>query len=300
MQINQAVLKNIYIGFKTIFNKALQNTEPLYKKIATIVPSSTKTEEYKWLGKIPRMREWIGSRVIQNLGAHDYAIKNKSYELTISVDRDDIDDDTLGIYNPLMKEMGVSVASHPDDLVFGILKDGFTGKCYDKKTFFSDKHTVGKKTCSNMSTYKLTNETYGDARATMMSLLDEKEKPLKIKPNLLVVPPQLEAVGRRILLAEKEANGSDNIYYKSAELLVVPDLADKPTAWYLLDVSRPIRPLIFQQRKKPQFVSKTKETDENVFNDKEYIYGADSRDNAGYGLWQLAYGSTGATNKPQA
>ena len=33
--------------------------------------------------------------------------------------------------------------------------------------------------------------------------------------------------------------------------------------------------------------------DDNVFFEKKYIYGVDSRDNAGYGLWQLAYGSTG-------
>ena len=26
---------------------------------------------------------------------------------------------------------------------------------------------------------------------------------------------------------------------------------------------------------------------------KEYLYGVDGRYNAGYGLWQLAYGSTG-------
>ncbi len=34
-----------------------------------------------------------------------------------------------------------------------------------------------------------------------------------------------------------------------------------------------------------------KETDENVFMRKEYIYGVDARLNAGYGLWQLAYAS---------
>ena len=45
------------------------------------------------------MREWIGDREIQNLSASDYTIKNKDYELTVGVDRNDIEDDTLGIYN---------------------------------------------------------------------------------------------------------------------------------------------------------------------------------------------------------
>ncbi len=63
------------------------------------------------------------------------------------------------------------------------------------------------------------------------------------------------------------------------------------TAWYLLDTSRAIKPIVFQERKKAQFVAKTALTDDNVFNANEFVYGVDSRDNVGYGLWQLAYGS---------
>lgn len=63
------------------------------------------------------------------------------------------------------------------------------------------------------------------------------------------------------------------------------------TAWYLLDTSRAIRPLIFQKRRDYNLVSKTDETDDNVFMNKEYVYGVDARGNAGFGLWQLAFGS---------
>lgn len=58
---------------------------------------------------------------------------------------------------------------------------------------------------------------------------------------------------------------------------------------------RPVKPLIYQQRKKAKFVSKTNETDDNVFMSKKFIYGADSRGNAGFGFWQMAYGSDGTT-----
>ncbi|MDE7010744.1 MAG: Mu-like prophage major head subunit gpT family protein, partial [Oscillospiraceae bacterium] len=57
--------------------------------------------------------------------------------------------------------------------------------------------------------------------------------------------------------------------------------------------NRPVKPLIYQQRKKAKFVSKTQETDENVFMKKQFLYGADSRGNAGFGFWQMAYGSDG-------
>lgn len=69
------------------------------------------------------------------------------------------------------------------------------------------------------------------------------------------------------------------------------------TAWYLLDTSRALKPVIFQDRKKPNFVSKTSDTDDNVFDRNEYVYGVDSRCNVGFGFWQLAYGSRKALDE---
>ncbi len=66
--------------------------------------------------------------------------------------------------------------------------------------------------------------------------------------------------------------------------------------WFLLDTTQLIKPLIFQERKKPQFVAMVSETDENVFTRAEYRYGADMRGNAGYAFWQLAYASRSELN----
>ena len=63
------------------------------------------------------------------------------------------------------------------------------------------------------------------------------------------------------------------------------------TPWYLLDVSRPIKPLFWQLRKKPDFVPKNNVTDDNVFFDDEILYGSKARGAAGWGLPQLAYKS---------
>ncbi|NRF09399.1 Mu-like prophage major head subunit gpT family protein [Agrobacterium pusense] len=68
------------------------------------------------------------------------------------------------------------------------------------------------------------------------------------------------------------------------------DGGDGP-AWFLLDNSRALRPLIYQERQKFNLVRKDQENDDNVFFRKEYIYGVDGRSVAGFGLWQLAWGS---------
>lgn len=66
--------------------------------------------------------------------------------------------------------------------------------------------------------------------------------------------------------------------------------------WFLLDTSRAIRPLIFQERRPPVIVSKDDPRDDNVFMRKEYIYGVDSRAAAAFGMWQLAWGSRQTLN----
>ncbi|CAH8249002.1 Mu-like prophage major head subunit gpT family protein [Paenibacillus melissococcoides] len=249
-------------------------------------------ENYKWLGKMPRMREWVGDREIQNLQASDYTIKNKDYELTVGVDRNDIEDDTIGLYNPIVQDMGQSAAAHPDELVFGLLLKGFKEKCYDKQPFFSDKHKIGEKVFSNKGTKKLSVRSYAAARSAMMSLVDDGGKSLKLVPNLLVVSPANEEMGRKILYAD-QIDGTTNTFKSTAELLVVPDLAESPDAWFLLCTTKPLKPLIYQERKAARFVAMDRDTDENVFMRKQFLYGVDGRSNAGYGFWQMAYGSTG-------
>ena len=293
MIVNSVALQSIFKGFKTLFNEAFAGAKPLYEKVATVVPSTAKSEEYGWLGAFPRLRKWVGDRVINSLAAHGYTIKNESWEATVEVDRDDIEDDAYGVYTPMIKELGRSAATHPDEVVFGLLASGFAQPCYDGQYFFDTDHKDEEGPVqSNKGTKALSAESYSAARAQMMGLLDAKETPLGITPTLLVVPPQLEETARKILFADIIANNT-NVLKNTAELLVVPWLAKKPKAWFLFDNSRAIKPLIFQQRKKPEFVSMDSVTDANVFMKKQYLYGADCRDNAGFGLWQLAYGSTG-------
>jgi phage major head subunit gpT-like protein len=65
------------------------------------------------------------------------------------------------------------------------------------------------------------------------------------------------------------------------------------TAWFITVEFAGIKPLIHQTRKAPVFQALTSPDDPNVFMRKEFLYGVDTRENAGYGLPQLAYGSTG-------
>lgn len=142
MLINATNLKTLFTAFNGAFKAGLGQAASQYSQIATTVPSTTASEEYGWLGQLPGLREWLGDRVVHAIGTHGYTIKNRPFELTVGVPRTAIEDDQYGVYTPLMEEMGRAAGAHPDQLVFGLLKDGRTALCYDGQPFFSAAHKV--------------------------------------------------------------------------------------------------------------------------------------------------------------
>lgn len=305
MQITPAALDAIFYNFNTLYQQAYKRREPWALKVASMVPSTGRENRYAWMKLIPRLRKWIGDRVLNNVAASSYSIVNDDYELTEAVDRNDIMDDNLGVYAPLISMMGDQAARWPDDLLTALIQGGTTNLCYDGQAFFSASHPVGDaagSTFSNLqaSGFALNAANYQTARQTMMLYKGEDGKALLIQPNLLIVPPQLEATARQILnadfIAPAAAIGMNaasqmqtNVLKGSADMQVIQDLGSESDAWYLLDTTKPLMPFIFQLRKAPQFTSLTDPTLENVFMKKKFIYGVDSRGAAGYSLPFLAF-----------
>lgn len=140
MIVDAASLKDLYSGFNVSFNKGFKKTVAHWDKVAMKVTSTGSEENYSWLGDLPGIREWLGERFIHRLSAARHVIVNRKFEQTIAVLRDKIADDQYGIYAPLFEKMGYDTAQHPDDLVFSLLKLGFTTRCFDEQYFFDTDH----------------------------------------------------------------------------------------------------------------------------------------------------------------
>ncbi|ENA0261907.1 TPA: Mu-like prophage major head subunit gpT family protein, partial [Pseudomonas aeruginosa] len=117
MLINKQSLNAAFVAIKTIFNNAFAAAPTTWQKIAMEVPSNTSSNDYKWLSTFPKMRRWIGAKVVKNLKAYKYVVENEDFEATVEVDRNDIEDDQIGIYSPQAKMAGYSAAQLPDELV---------------------------------------------------------------------------------------------------------------------------------------------------------------------------------------
>lgn len=142
MLINAASLKALFDGFDKSFNKGVEGAESHYRDIAMVIPSATSGNTYGWLGQFPKIREWVGDRVVKSLALHGFTVENKRFENTVSVPRTKIEDDQYGIFGPIFEEAGRTTAEHPDELVFTLLNSGFAEKCYDGKPYFAEDHPV--------------------------------------------------------------------------------------------------------------------------------------------------------------
>ena len=300
MLVNKANLTAVFINLKTTFNKAFDAAPSLWEKTTMKVPSGSSQNDYSWLSRFPKMRKWLGDKVIKALKAFSYTVVNDDWEATVEVDRNDIQDDNLGIYGPQAQEAGFSAKQLPDELDADLKNDAFTELCYDGQYFYDTDHVVAGSSVSNKGTAALSAATqaaaaasYGAARIAIMSFTDDEERPLGLIPDLLEVGPSLEATATLLLTNDKLADDTPNPYKGTATLLVNPRLTST-TQWMLHVTSRPVKPFVYQERTAPNFVQQTTSESDSVFMRKKFRFGAEARAAGGYGLWQLSYGSTGA------
>lgn len=280
-------------GLLTNFFEGYDAAETLWDQVATKVPSTAASEDYGWLGSVPRLREMDGERVPQKLMEYTYTLKNKEFEASIEVRHADLKDDQTGKYGPLVRSIGESAKTYPDELVFGsLLPNGFTNLAYDGQYFFDTDHPVGNtgSTFSNKGTAALDATSFNVARVALLKAKDDFGRPVNQGADLrLIIPVDLLSAAEALLEAEFLAGGANNVNYKKASIVVSPWLTDTNN-WYLINAQGVIKPFIVQEREFIPFEALEEGSSENWWRKKNY-YGTYWRGNAGYGLFQKAYGA---------
>jgi phage major head subunit gpT-like protein len=291
MDITPANMEMLYTAYSAAFQEGLRAAETWYQMIATEVPSTTAQNTYSAPEETPRMREWKGEREIDGVGFIDFVIPNRTFESTVEVPRERVEDDSYGQYTPLVSDLGDGASHLYDDLLIELIEDGESIVCYDGQNFFDTDHPVsqyrpGLGTQSNLLTGKpLTADNFQAARAAMWKLKDATGKPARIKPTILMVPPDLEKKADDIVVARTGANGADNTLVGKCKVMVNPDLTNQDD-WYLLATGRKVKPFIVQKRRQWKLTRFDSEKDEHVFKRNKFIYGTDARGAAGFGRWQ--------------
>ena len=239
--------KLLLAGMRTEFMSAYKDATADYQKITTTVESTKSEETYPWLGSVPKMSEWKDERKEEDLNEYYFTITNYSWEGTVSVDRDAIEDDQYSQINIRVKELATEAKRFYDEMVFGLILQGenttgsantiFENKnvaCYDTKAFFASDHSEGDSgTQSNLGSADLSATELQTAITAMVNFKDDKGKPSHVRPNTLVVAPGLEWEAKELLNSSyypEEGTTTNklatNVLKGSLDLIVNPYLTD--------------------------------------------------------------------------
>lgn len=306
MKITASDLDALRVNLSLVFNDAFRGTSVWWQRIAMFNPTTEKTGRMGWLANLPQMRELVGSRVMQNIAERSYDIVNKDRDLSLEIHRDQIETAIMGGFSMPMRALGETAAKYPDKLIATLMQSGSSSLCFDGQYFFDTDHPVslsnaGLSTYSNTdaSGKSLTLDNYVAARAAMMARKGENGEVLGVIPNLLVVPPQLEHIARQIVMADFVVNTAGatpaagaammtNVMKGTADVLMIPELANEATTWYLLDCRGVVKPFVYQSRREINFEMLGYDSEHFKKTNHVALIG-DASNAAGFGLPQLAY-----------
>lgn len=145
------IVYDLFVAMNASYTAGISAAKPQWNMIATEIPSTGAANYYGWMKDIPGIKEWVSDRQLVAMGAHGYAIENKTWETSITVTRENIEDDQIGIYSPIAQKFGEDVALFPDELAFTLLKNGFSTLCWDGQNFFDTDHPLDTTPASTYS-----------------------------------------------------------------------------------------------------------------------------------------------------
>lgn len=279
------------------YAQAYQEVQTFWEKLATPMPSNAKFNTYGWAAQSVELREWVGPRVALNLKEHDYTLQNKTYEGTLQVKREEIEDDNIGVFsNAMIPNLATAVKKHPDRLIKAMLQS--SSLAFDGIALFNASHLtyapVGStQTYSNVhADLDLDAAGFDTIYAQMASIIGENGEVLGITPNLIIVPPQLAREAKVIMQSTTYAiPGSslntatvDNPLRGMCDVLVVPELANEPNVWYVADTTKAVKPFVYQLRRAAELVARQNPDDPRVFDEDVFTWGVSIRDAVGITL----------------
>ena len=299
--------KLLYPGLRKIFFETYSELPEQFTKIYNVQTSNSATETDYGLGAFGDWKERS-----DELSPVDYAKIKEGGEVTYThkaftkgfmISRELNDDEKYGQMKKMAKALARAGRAKVEKDAIQVLTKGFQGatgafKGRDEKELFHNAHNLvdSEKTCSNILTEELSEQSLKKAIQMMASQLDEAGNLIQMKATKLIVPPALEDTALRLLHSAQlpgTNNNDTNEYLKDRLSVVVMDYLSTTAGgndkfWFLQDGNR--HELNFFWRVKPEFKH---EEDFDTFVAKYRGY---MRYSYGFSDWRGMVGSTGGVN----
>jgi phage major head subunit gpT-like protein len=287
MPIDIAELNQIEKLVRDEFGKAFSQAPVSYQLYTSEIVDTESITPFEWIGALPRVREWIGARHIEDMKNYDYTIKKKDWELTIRVPYRKMWESSKTMLAAFViqrvSQLGTQFRKdYPSEIVVQALENGTSNLAYDGVPFFADsgRANVNLKNGSGTTVDNLITDIE-TCRAAMKKFKDDKGRTLNITGDVAVIPPELEIKFMEITRARLR-DGSDNVHFGSLEYVVDARLTDT-SDWYFIASNEFIKPLLFVSLGGVNVAVK-----DTTFDNKSLTVGADATGNVGYSFPELA------------
>jgi phage major head subunit gpT-like protein len=309
----------------TMIRNAWSYAPTPYADYTTTVPTESETFEDGWIGRMPKMREWLGSRVVHSPGPQTYVVTVQNWENTYGIDEFLFDDTKFGIYYPLIADLGLQGKRQPGFVIRDMLENtgsqtGARQNGLDGLTYFNTAHLVNIYKAS-LGSYSndfrggftvggvtvggaLSGIAVGTAAEYMMTYTAEDGERFGITPNKIIAPPTLRAECEYILKNQMSApqqgwqtfgptntqvGASDNVWKRfGIDYMIDPNLMSN-VDWYLADTTKSVKPVRWIQREGTTYTPRVSPTDENVWLNHQLLWGARMRGTSAWGpSWLMA------------
>lgn len=294
MQLNRANLNTVFTAVSTRFLRAYNaQRDDAWRRFVQVEHMETDRLEMPFLEQITGMREWVDTRVVQNLRADSLTVTSRRFELTYGIPRTAIEDDTYGVYGSLFESMAVQAARLPEDIVTELIEGAESASWVDGGSFFSTTRKYGRSPIANMTRQALTRESFKAAYDAMTAYRGHGGASLKVRPTVLVHGPALRWTVKALFDNPQTEQGEAGAVVPNDLHNIVGHVEMSGITggrWLLLQDSAPFRPIVYFERIAPnRLVRRDREEDANVFDQDQFVYGCRGRGGAAFVLPHLAY-----------
>jgi phage major head subunit gpT-like protein len=296
--INSAIDAGASAAFIASFRMYEQND--LFAEIGTIERTQKGEARIPFLWYPPRMREWVGERLIGSLDGGMHIIPTRSYEATVAVPRTAVEDDQYGAIERAARGLASEFFRFVHQSYIDILANGATLNTFDGLPLLTNNPTMRGPSNVNLVSQPLSIENLSAGIQAMGLYTEPDGRPLGMRPTHLLVGPANEFRAKNIVQSQQliiagstdRVQGTANPWAGSLTVLVSSYITDGD--WYLIAAgANEYRPAIMVERTDVpvEFAAHTSPDHESVFRRDSYEYGTRARVGFGAGAWYAIYAS---------
>lgn len=287
--INAGVLNDIYKTFTALFSKGMQAAGEVSEKFLAVKDIAMEMNvtggatTHSWLAQIKGMTEWVGPRVLKMLEIGQMTVINRDFEDTVVVPANAIKDDQVGVYAPLVQNLG----QVSEEIWADLMGEAVSGNAAwaDGNPFFCSNRKLGDSVITNATTNALSAANVELAIASLEGFTLHGGRKAKVRAKMLVVGPSQEAAANAIVKATIVKDGDVSVSNTSTAMSLMVKVCDdfvgtKAAHWMVVGSKANIELVCVQKREIPTLTRMDDPQSANAFMLNEYYYGTSARGEA--------------------